>query len=97
MTKEKTLRIKRYKELLASYEAKQAEQSFPILYNGICSVIMDLYDISTYNKGEMKKHFPELLAQKPRKVKIHDYWWIAGWAEPRIKALKAAIELCKKD
>jgi hypothetical protein len=46
----------------------------------------------------MKNILPELYAQKPKNCykPNPDFWWKPGLKEPRIEALKKAIELCEK-
>lgn len=49
--------------------------------------------LGTYE--EMLTNFPEIVAQKPKNKAITTHWWPRSDTKPRIKALKAAIELCK--
>lgn len=57
----------------------------------LCDSIKDLSGVELV---DIKNHFPEFMAQKPKPNPRETLtWWMAG-TEVRIKALKAAIKLC---
>lgn len=83
MTKQERLNL--YKEALKVLENGGN-------YAGLCSLLMcefrqELWILINDNT------LPELYAQRPDIV--HTFWWKPYAKEPRIKALREAIKLCK--
>lgn len=82
----KLQRLQAYKYALEEWESKEGIQ----FNDGLCLTLEDwLGDHFSWSGFNAMGHFPELLALKPKKA--GDYWWKAGNAAPRIKALKKAI------
>ncbi len=85
------------KRLVHYHFVREIYKDIPDNIYGMCFYFHEYFSNSTYGKGEMKKYYPELRLQKPRKAKDIGYWWDIGDNESRIKALDAAIKLCEKE
>lgn len=65
--------------------------------SGLCDTLFAIH-LRDWNRAETHiENYPELMAQKPRKVYagtgITEWWWKAGSMEPRLKAIDRAIAM----
>ena len=86
MESAKKKRLEVYEQILELYENNEN------IWHGICLNIHDLTKISPDN---VYSEFPELAAQKPEHKNFNKHWWPLRSKQPRINALKKAIELCQ--
>lgn len=67
---------------------KEKKQNY--LHYGFCS-----YFPVNLHVNFNEDNFPELWKQRPGDFDRYSFWWPKGKLSPRIKALQAAIDLCK--
>lgn len=82
----KKQRLNLYKEALRDFESRNKNTDC------FCAYFYLNHRISVFNSGFMI-NLPELYQQRPETYQ--SYWWEENDYEPRIKALREAIKLCK--
>ena len=73
--------------------------------HGICGVLISMVLYGLVNHDEYSiESYPELMKQRPDPeyvedslgIKVTGFWWKPGSIEPRLNAIRKALELCEE-